>query len=350
MRGSQSLNNSTFTYDGSPTAETKVLPLSGYPYSHSKGAEPRLRQPHATHDGQHRRGAAGQGGVRRRRTAGLRPIAHQRRRARHAHVGARRRHRGCHQDPSCGNGNTLENRFTYNQFGELLHHTSDPFSYYYSDSYNSRYEATYTRYGDAQAHAGKEKTKIERLGGTPTPNLVTNRRFEYDATGRLAKVFEPATAQVAIRSYEYDGNGRRRASGAADGSEVVTDSRDRVTAYNTGDRYGAAYPYYYRYGHDAAGRRTTWSRVYWPNLAGYNPALWTMVYSYDAAGNLTQANAAGTVIDYRYDALGRRIAKHKNGNLERGWIGTAIASSLSSTAPARSCRSSSTRQAATCRT
>jgi YD repeat-containing protein len=154
----------------------------------------------------------------------------------------------------------------------------------YSDSYNSRYEATYTRYGDAQAHAGKVETKIERLGGTPTPNLVTNRRFEYDATGRLAKVFEPATAQVAIRSYEYDGNGRRRASGAADGSEVVTDSRDRVTAYNTGDRYGAAYPYYYRYGHDAAGRRTTWSRVYWPNLAGYNPALWTMVYSYDAAG------------------------------------------------------------------
>jgi YD repeat-containing protein len=329
-----STNNSTFTYDGSLlTAETKVLPLSGYPYSHSKVLS------HA-YDNRMRRTMVSIAGVLQDKAAfdddGLQVSVQSLisgvaqgtlTLVRDDATGAVTKTR------LAGNGNTLENRFTYNQFGELLHHTSDPFSYYYSDSYNSRYEATYTRYGDAQAHAGKVETKIERLGGTPTPNLVTNRRFEYDATGRLAKVFEPATAQVAIRSYEYDGNGRRRASGAADGSEVVTDSRDRVTAYNTGDRYGAAYPYYYRYGHDAAGRRTTWSRVYWPNLAGYNPALWTMVYSYDAAGNLTQANAAGTVIDYRYDALGRRIAKHKNGNLERGWIwdGDRIVAEFNST-------------------
>ncbi|MEX0703643.1 MAG: RHS repeat-associated core domain-containing protein [Planctomycetales bacterium] len=124
------------------------------------------------------------------------------------------------------------------------------------------------------------------------------REYRYDAAGRLAEVLEDGRPTAR---YEYDANGNRLKSAAADGTETAAtyDVQDRLV------RHGAATFRYTASGHLAetanAGRKTS--------------------FEYDLRGNLRSvALADGTKVEYVLDPGGRRIGRKVGGKLVQGLL------------------------------
>ncbi|MFE9041870.1 putative T7SS-secreted protein [Streptomyces sp. NPDC007818] len=123
------------------------------------------------------------------------------------------------------------------------------------------------------------------------------RRYGLDATGRVTAV----TADGWSETYAYDGGGHpvsagwpdRLAAGDARGARAYTGTRVTEAGAN-------------RYAYDDAGRlvRRTKTRL------SRKPDVWT--YAYDAEDRLTEVTTPdGTRWRYRYDPLGRRVAKER---------------------------------------
>ncbi|MGW6249382.1 putative T7SS-secreted protein [Streptomyces roseolus] len=123
------------------------------------------------------------------------------------------------------------------------------------------------------------------------------RRYGLDATGRVTAV----TADGWSETYAYDGGGNtvsagwpeRLAAGDARGGRAYTGTRVTEAGAN-------------RYAYDDAGRlvRRTKTRL------SRKPDVWT--YAYDAEDRLTGVTTPdGTRWRYRYDPLGRRVAKER---------------------------------------
>ncbi|MFO0696846.1 MAG: RHS repeat-associated core domain-containing protein [Polyangiales bacterium] len=127
--------------------------------------------------------------------------------------------------------------------------------------------------------------------------------YGYDAYGRLQSVTRDG---VEVEHYGYDANGNRtsatvlgRASVTAE--QVVVDAQDRMLQYG-----GVSYTY------NPLGQRQTRSE------SGA-----TTSYTYDALGNLLAVDLPGGTtneLTYVVDAAGRRIARKKNGTLDRAWL------------------------------
>ncbi|MBK6693908.1 MAG: RHS repeat protein [Myxococcales bacterium] len=155
----------------------------------------------------------------------------------------------------------------------------------------SKYSVDLTRDG-----LGRVQTRHE-VNETTT----TDRYYEYDTAGRLWRVRNGLlVTSPIIATYTYDSNGNRTDQAYA------YDLHDRQTGFGTGVTFT----------YDANGERKTRS----------TPA---QTLTYDPQGQLVSVDAAGTVITYEVDGLGRRVKRTKNGVSERYlWDGSRIAAVL----------------------
>ncbi|HEU4840799.1 MAG TPA: RHS repeat-associated core domain-containing protein, partial [Ilumatobacteraceae bacterium] len=155
--------------------------------------------------------------------------------------------------------------------------------------------------------AGRLKTRTVTVGATQRYKLeiarsddsrITRRTetvsgethtydYRYDADGQLLEVERDAgTAQAAVTErYAYDANGNRRSRqvGAAAAETATFDAEDRLIARGT-----TAYDY---------------------DAGGFLKSRGADQFDYSARGELLTATVGGTTVSYRYDALGRRVAR-----------------------------------------
>jgi RHS repeat-associated protein len=114
--------------------------------------------------------------------------------------------------------------------------------------------------------------------------------YTYDADGRLTEVWEGAGKTEA---YGYDPNSNRTGTLTA---TALYDAQDRIT--NQG------------------------GTVYQHNDDGFLTNRGTDSFTYSARGELIQATAGGTTIDYAYDGFGRRVGrKVDSGNWQQYFYG-----------------------------
>ena len=168
-------------------------------------------------------------------------------------------------------------------------------------------------YGEPQkleAKFGATSKYSVTLGRDPIGRITTrqevndttskNRFYVYNAAGRLWMVYDGTDANgVLLATYTYDSNGNRT------DQAYTYDLHDRQTSFGS-----ASYAY------TANGERTTRS----------TPA---QTLTYDPQGQLVSVDAAGTVIAYEVDGLGRRVKRTKAGVSERYlWDSSRIAAVL----------------------
>ena len=149
----------------------------------------------------------------------------------------------------------------------------------------SRYAANITR-----DPAGRISRKQETVSGTSATYDYT-----YDRAGRLVRVDEDGSQ---VEAYAYDANGNRtsRRSVGDAGAQIATyDAQDRLSA-----RGGVAH---------------TWT------AAGFLSARGSDSFGYSARGELESATVGATTVTYRYDALGRRVARVQAGAVTRYFYG-----------------------------
>jgi len=142
---------------------------------------------------------------------------------------------------------------------------------------NQRYKVALTRSDD-----GRISRRTETVDG-----VAHTYDYRYDDDGRLLEVErDTGTAQAAIvERYTYDVNGNRKTR-RLDGGAVETatfDDEDRLTVRGT-----TAYAY---------------------DGAGFLTERGADRFDYSARGELLSATVGTTTVTYRYDALGRRIAR-----------------------------------------
>ena len=128
------------------------------------------------------------------------------------------------------------------------------------------------------------------------------RRYEYDAAGRLAGATCSVTAQAW--TYEYDGRDNRVAS---DAGQFICDARDRLTQVRLKD------------GGVISLRYDRWGR-----LAGKRGPCAEIVYRYDDAGQLVEVLSNGDrLARFVYDHKGRLAVMQSGGGVERYLYGPA---------------------------
>ena len=160
----------------------------------------------------------------------------------------------------------------FNGFGELQNYSA----------YSNSTEILGLEYG--YDTVGQITGQVERIGGQ---TIVWT--YAYDAAGRLSQTWSNG---VSCATNQYDANGNR--INAVVGGVAKTgqyDAQDRLLSYGT-----ATYQY------DAHG-----------TLTNKVDGGLTTAYRYDARGSLLQVRPGTNVIAYSVDALGRRIARTKNG-------------------------------------
>ncbi|MEV0528320.1 DUF6531 domain-containing protein [Streptomyces sp. NPDC050439] len=149
-----------------------------------------------------------------------------------------------------------------------------------------------------------------RLSGRGDAHLVEHRydwrpdgvltgadeqRYTLDGAGRVTEVRSPERTE----SYAYDASGNQT---QAQWPEALPGADAAWTRHYEGTRLAAAGNV--RYEHDAGGRLTARRRA----RISRKPDVWR--YSWDVEGRLASVTVPdGTVWSYRYDPLGRRIAK-----------------------------------------
>jgi RHS repeat-associated protein len=161
----------------------------------------------------------------------------------------------------------------------------------YSAHYNTTaiFAASYTR--DA---LGRITAKTETVQGT-----THSYTYRYDARGRLTDV---ARDGASVLHAGYDANGNRTGLTTPGGAiAAIYDGQDRLLSQGTVS---------YAYGPSGDLQSKT------DQATGKVTA-----YVYDALGNLVHvALPSGHAVDYIVDAAGRRVAKAKDGVIERQWL------------------------------
>ena len=170
--------------------------------------------------------------------------------------------------------------------------------------------------GTGEAGGSDAATLTAAIAGTPARTV----EWRYDETGKLTeeKVTEPLGGTPTVTrttSYTYDkvGNRKTKTETAAAGPSAVTtytyDANDRLTEEV---RSSGASSVTVLYGWDATG-----------NLASKTEGSLFTGYSYDPENRLVEvrqgpsAGSAQTIATYAYDAAGNRIAKTVNGQVTK---------------------------------
>ncbi|WP_258024269.1 LamG-like jellyroll fold domain-containing protein [Streptomyces bambusae] len=222
-------------------------------------------------------------------------------------------------------GSTLltDNLYTYNDRGQLLT-TAGPAG---TSEYTYDADGMMTSRKDAAGTTTFTYDTAGRLDTTTDPLTGTRTHSDYDAAGRLTlqQYTRPNAGQyqtTAQRAYTYDSLGRptkdavTRATGeAVQGLEYGYDLVDQLTSKTTTGTAGAAA---HTYGHDLAGRMTSWS-----------DGTTTTPYEWDDAGNLTKRGTTAAAYDsrnrletwgpetYAYSARGTEKTVTTNGGTPR---------------------------------
>jgi RHS repeat-associated protein len=148
----------------------------------------------------------------------------------------------------------------------------------------------------------------------PEQRLVADRAFEYDAQGRLSTIRDAASG---VAEYRYDATGalleaRSQAAGGSD-ERYVWDANGNLTAtrrgegmtYGPGNRLLRAGSRAFGYDDDGS-------------VVAVRDGVEEMALEYDRQGRLsTIRRADGAIVRYRYDPLGRRVAKEVDGRVTR---------------------------------
>jgi len=187
----------------------------------------------------------------------------------------------------------VETSYTYDGFGDLA-------GILYEASNSPVYEVTYTR-----DTAGRVQTKTETRGATSTL-----RCYEYDASDRLAGVFDAADSGgctgTQLEAYGYDANGNRQSvtnsAGFVPAVQIVTDAQDRLLQHGV-------FTYEYNDDGQMTSREDTSSGDVW-------------LYTYDAVGNLREVDPPGIggTISYVIDPRNRRVGRRVDGTLVQGFL------------------------------
>jgi RHS repeat-associated protein len=132
---------------------------------------------------------------------------------------------------------------------------------------------------------GRVATRVEKTG-------ATERTFTYvhDASGRLTEVKRDG---VVVEQYGYDDNGNRTSRKIGDAAaEVATyDGQDRLAT-----RDGKAYEF---------------------SASGHMTKRGNDTFTYSARGELLSATVGQTTVEYRYDGMGRRVARIQGNDTTR---------------------------------
>ncbi|MBI3203315.1 MAG: hypothetical protein HYZ29_17385, partial [Myxococcales bacterium] len=174
---------------------------------------------------------------------------------------------------------------TYNAFGELA-------------SYAGKVGATgvFSEVVDTASNPrdalGRIVQRVETNGGA-----AITWRYTYDLRGRLSDVLKDGSA---YEQYGYDGNGNRTLLTTPSGTTAgVYDAQERLLSYGS----------------------TTYTYTANGELRTKTDAGGTTTYTYDVRSNLVRVDLpSGDVIQYLVDGQDRRVAKKKNGVLERAWL------------------------------
>lgn len=187
----------------------------------------------------------------------------------------------------------VETSYTYDGFGDLA-------GILYEASNSPVYEVTYTR-----DTSGRVQTKTETRGAT-----TMLRCYEYDASDRLAGVFDAADSAgctgAQLEAYGYDTNGNRQSVTNSGGSvpavQIVTDDQDRLLQHGV-------FAYEYNDDGQMTSREDTSSGDVW-------------AYTYDAVGNLREVDPPGIggTISYVIDPRNRRVGRRVDGTLVQGFL------------------------------
>ncbi|NGX17041.1 PKD domain-containing protein [Wenzhouxiangella sp. XN24] len=170
--------------------------------------------------------------------------------------------------------------FTRNDFGEVR-------------SYNAAHNGTSLLSIDLTLdRLGRTTQKTESIDG-----VTSSHAYTYDLAGRLTSV----SVDGATRTYAYDSNGNRLSG--HDGTTYTYDDQDRLLSASTPSGVVT-------YQYDARGDLIRKS------LDGTATS-----YAYDALGNLRSVELPdGRLIEYKTDALNRRIGKTIDGTLVKGFL------------------------------
>jgi RHS repeat-associated protein len=148
--------------------------------------------------------------------------------------------------------------------------------------------------GTAQLSVALKYDAVDRITNRveETPDGIVEHAYEYEANGRLSRVWTDGVVSV---SYAYDLNGNRT---ARNGESALYDAQDRLLSQ------GDTTVGWSRNGHRisrTAGDQTTG-------------------YAYDVRGVLTGVSLPGRELEYVLDPLGRRIGVRSEGALVKGWL------------------------------
>ncbi|WP_250301125.1 MULTISPECIES: DUF6531 domain-containing protein [unclassified Streptomyces] len=128
------------------------------------------------------------------------------------------------------------------------------------------------------------------LLASQTNSLGETLSFERDALGQTVR----KDAAGVVTTFAYDRNGHLTRATNPDSTLVLERGRFGELLSETVDGRTLSYTY------DEVGRRT--SRTTHTGA--------TSTWSYDAAGNQTQLNTSGRVIDFEFDLLGQEVTRH----------------------------------------
>ena len=131
---------------------------------------------------------------------------------------------------------------------------------------------------------GRITSRVERIMGE-----TNHFAYGYDVVGRLIRVETNGTLRAV---YQYDANGNRT-NAVIDSVQAAGDADDQDRLLS----YGSATYQYNDHG-------TMTNKVDGTNTTGY---------VYDTRGSLLEVRSGTNVISYSVDALGRRIARNRNG-------------------------------------
>jgi RHS repeat-associated protein len=177
---------------------------------------------------------------------------------------------------------------------------------------------------------GAVKTETWTLNG----QVLYSNSYEPDGLGRIGSITETRSGSEKVTEYEYDEAGRLKA---------VEENGNVVSEYDyTFESGGAIYELNGSRGahhdlrsgtavtrqgtYDAQDRLTQYgntSYTYTANgeLATQNQSGQTTRYTYDVFGNLERVILPNSqVLTYMHDALGRTVAKARNGFIEKGFL------------------------------
>jgi RHS repeat-associated protein len=140
--------------------------------------------------------------------------------------------------------------------------------------------------------------------------------LEYDDIGRVVgktEIIDGVTSEStyardqASRITEVKVDGTTVETYAYDGRENLLEVNGRVASYADDDTVESVGGRTYTF--DEAGFLDDWEQ------SGQ-----TTQFRFDARGQLREAVLGGDAIAYKYDSLGRRVARTVNGSLDRGWV------------------------------